>query len=120
VVSRSLPGAYPANVYAGLAGFYLIRDEAERALNLPQGEFEIPLMLQDRLFHHDGSLYYPKVVNGPAEHPIWIQEFFGDMNCVNGKVMPFLEVEPRNIVSVFSMRELTFLPSAALQRGRDR
>ena len=83
------------NVYAGLAGFYLIRDEAEKALNLPQGEFEIPLMLQDRLFHHDGSLYYPKVVNGPREHPVWIQEVYGDMNCVNGKVMPFLEVEPR-------------------------
>ena len=83
------------NVYAGLAGFYLIRDQAEKVLNLPQGEFEIPLMLQDRLFHRDGSLYYPKVVNGPAEHPVWIQEFYGDMNCVNGKVMPFLEVEPR-------------------------
>jgi spore coat protein A, manganese oxidase len=83
------------NVYAGLAGFYLIRDEAEKALNLPKGEFEIPLMLQDRLFRHDGSLYYPKVVNGPQEHPIWIQEFFGDYNCVNGKVTPYLEVEPR-------------------------
>jgi spore coat protein A, manganese oxidase len=83
------------NVYAGLAGFYLIRDEAEKALNLPQGDFEIPLMLQDRLFHRDGSLLYPKVVNGPAEHPVWIQEFYGDMNCVNGKVTPFLEVEPR-------------------------
>jgi spore coat protein A len=83
------------NVYAGLSGFYLIRDEAERALNLPHGEFEIPLMLQDRLFHHDGSLFYPKVVNGPKEHPIWIQEFYGDLNCVNGMVTPFLEVEPR-------------------------
>jgi spore coat protein A len=83
------------NVYAGLSGFYFIRDEAEKSFNLPHGEFEIPLMLQDRLFHHDGSLYYPKVVNGPTEHPIWIQEFYGDMNCVNGKVMPFLEVEPR-------------------------
>jgi spore coat protein A, manganese oxidase len=83
------------NVYAGLAGFYLIRDEAEIALNLPRGEFEIPLMLQDRLFHRDGSLYYPKVFNGPKEHPIWIQEFYGDMNCVNGKVAPYLEVEPR-------------------------
>jgi spore coat protein A len=83
------------NVYAGLAGFYLIRDQTEKALNLPQDEFEIPLMLQDRLFHRDGSLYYPKVVNGPKEHPIWIQEFYGDLNCVNGKVTPFLEVEPR-------------------------
>ena len=83
------------NVYAGLAGFYLIRDETEAVLNLPQGKFEIPLMLQDRLFHRDGSLYYPKVVDGPREHPIWIQELFGDMNCVNGRVSPFLEVEPR-------------------------
>ena len=83
------------NMYAGLAGFYLIRDEAEKALNLPSGEYEIPLMLQDRLFHRDGSLYYPTVVNGPKEHPLWVQEFFGDFNCVNGKVTPFLEVEPR-------------------------
>jgi len=83
------------NIYAGLSGFYLIRDEAEKSLNLPSGEFEVPLMLQDRLFHRDGSLYYPKVVNGPKEHPIWVQELYGDFNCVNGKVTPFLEVEPR-------------------------
>ncbi len=83
------------NIYAGLSGFYLIRDEFEKSLNLPSGEYEIPLMLQDRLFHHDGSLYYPKVVNGPKEHPIWVQELYGDYNCVNGKVTPFLEVEPR-------------------------
>jgi spore coat protein A len=83
------------NIYAGLAGFYLIRDEAERSLNLPSGEFEIPLMLQDRLFRRDGSLFYPTVVNGPKEHPVWIQELYGDYNCVNGKVAPFLEVEPR-------------------------
>jgi spore coat protein A, manganese oxidase len=83
------------NMYAGLAGFYIIRDAAEAALNLPRGEYEIPLMLQDRLFHRDGSLYYPTVVNGPKEHPLWVQEVFGDHNCVNGKVMPFLEVEPR-------------------------
>jgi spore coat protein A len=81
------------NNYAGLAGFYLIRDEAEDALNLPSGEFEIPLMLQDRLFNKDGSLLYPTAVDGT--HPVWIQEFFGDINCVNGKAMPVLEVEPR-------------------------
>jgi spore coat protein A len=81
------------NIYAGLAGFYFIRDEAEVGLNLPSGEFEIPLMIQDRAFHKDGSLLYPKAVNGT--HPVWVQEFFGDMHCVNGRVMPFLEVEPR-------------------------
>lgn len=81
------------NNYAGLAGFYLIRDEAEEALKLSSGQFDIPLMLQDRLFNKDGSLLYPKAVNGT--HPVWIQEFYGDMNCVNGTVMPYLEVEPR-------------------------
>ncbi|WP_433963724.1 multicopper oxidase domain-containing protein [Tunturiibacter gelidiferens] len=90
------------NVYAGLAGFYLIRDEVERALNLPQGDFEIPLMLQDRLFHHDGSLFYPKVVNGPKEHPVWIQEFYGDYNCVNGKVTPSWKSSRAGIASASS------------------
>ena len=109
------------NVYAGLAGFYLIRDEAEKALNLPQGEFEIPLMLQDRLFHHDGSLYYPKVVNGPKEHPVWIQEFYGDLNCVNGKVTPFLEVEPRKYrFRILNAANSRFYHLRLIQFRRDR
>jgi len=81
------------NVYAGLAGFYLIRDPQEAALNLPSGAYEIPLMIQDRLFLQDGSLLYPAAVNGT--HPAWIQEFFGNTVCVNGKAKPYLEVEPR-------------------------
>lgn len=81
------------NIYAGLAGFYLIRDAQEAALNLPSGAYEIPLMIQDRLFLADGSLLYPSVVNGT--HPVWIQEFFGNTVCVNGKAKPYLEVEPR-------------------------
>jgi len=81
------------NIYAGLAGFYIIRDPQEEALNLPSGPFEIPLMIQDRKFNADGSLLYPVARNGT--HPIWIQEFFGDIICVNGKASPFLEVEPR-------------------------
>jgi len=81
------------NIYAGLAGFYVIRDAQEDALNLPGGPFEIPLMIQDRKFNHDGSLLYPTARNGT--HPVWIQEFFGETICVNGKASPFLEVEPR-------------------------
>ena len=81
------------NVYAGLAGFYLIRDDREDALNLPSGPYEIPLMIQDRSFGVDGSLLYPPAKNGT--HPMWMQEFFGDTICVNGKAAPFLEVEPR-------------------------
>ncbi|HZR66917.1 MAG TPA: multicopper oxidase [Terriglobales bacterium] len=81
------------NIYAGLAGFYIIRDEAEKALQLPSGKYEIPLMMQDRSVNVDGSLSYPAAVNGT--HPVWVQQFFGDINCVNGKAWPFLEVEPR-------------------------
>jgi FtsP/CotA-like multicopper oxidase with cupredoxin domain len=46
------------NVYAGLAGFYLIRDPEEDGLNLPSGAYEILLMIQDRSFAADGSLLY--------------------------------------------------------------
>jgi spore coat protein A, manganese oxidase len=105
------------NIYAGLAGFYLIRDEQEEALNLPSGAYEIPLMLQDRLFLEDGSLLYPSVVNGT--HPVWIQEFFGNNVCVNGKVKPYLEVEPRKyrfrMVNASNARfyHLTLRPSDA-------
>jgi spore coat protein A, manganese oxidase len=81
------------NVYAGLAGFYLIRDTEEESFNLPSGDCEIPLMIQDRSFNADGSLLYPPAAHGT--HPAWMQEFFGNAICVNGKAMPFLEVEPR-------------------------
>ena len=81
------------NVYAGLAGFYLIRDPEEDSFNLPSGPYEIPLMIQDRSFNADGSLLYPAAPQGT--HPVWMQEFFGNAICVNGKATPFLEVEPR-------------------------
>jgi spore coat protein A len=81
------------NIYAGLAGFYILEDAQEQQLNLPSGSYDLPLMLQDRSFHPDGSLYYPVAHNGT--HPVWIQEFFGNVNCVNGTVTPYLEVEPR-------------------------
>jgi len=54
------------NVYAGLADFYVIRDDQEDALNLPSGPYEIPLMIQDRSFGVDGSLLYPP---GQERHP---------------------------------------------------
>jgi len=72
------------NVYMGLAGFYLIRDDFEASLGLPSGEYEIPLAIQDRSFHPDGSLKYPAV---------WQDLFFGDQVLVNGKVWPYLDVK---------------------------
>lgn len=95
------------NVYAGLAGFYLIRDEEEKKLNLPSGEFEVPLVIQDRSFYLDpnstrfGQLFYPSQPPQnpppapPLPNPSVVPEFFGDTILVNGKVWPFLEVEPR-------------------------
>jgi spore coat protein A len=90
------------NNYAGLGGGnYFIRDDHEDSLGLPSGRYEIPLTIQDRFFNSDGSLLYP--VQAPNRGgdpdtrvpPIWIPEFFGDTVLVNGRVWPFLEVEPR-------------------------
>ena len=81
------------NVVAGLAGAYVIRDDEEEALNLPSGDYEMPLLIQDRSFLADGSLWYPPAPKGT--HPMWMQEYFGETICVNGKATPYLEVEPR-------------------------
>ncbi|MDR7000656.1 multicopper oxidase [Neobacillus niacini] len=85
------------NIYAGLAGFYIIRDSHERSLNLPGGKFEIPLLIQDRSFNEDGSFFYPEKSKKDTSGitPSIISSFFGDTIVVNGKVWPFLEVEPR-------------------------
>jgi spore coat protein A len=84
------------NLYTGLEGFYILRDRVEDALNLPRGPYEIPLMIQDRAFAADGSLLYPiQTLGDPEVPPIWVPEFFGDSVLVNGKVWPFIEVEPR-------------------------
>ena len=85
------------NVYAGLAGVYLIRDDEEDALGLPSGDYEVPLIIQDRSFATDGSLTYPvSDMAGSEDHPgPWVPEFFGDTILVNGKVWPHFEVEPR-------------------------
>jgi spore coat protein A, manganese oxidase len=88
-------GVTRLNVYAGLAGFYLIRDAVEDSLNLPSGRFEIPLVIQDRAFDASGQLSYPDIGVVPFVHPIWVPMVFGDTALVNGKVWPFLEVEPR-------------------------
>jgi spore coat protein A len=80
------------NIYAGLFGLYLIRDEVEERLNLPKGRYEIPLVIYDRSFRLDGSLDYP--VSGMPDMP-WVPEAFGEAMLVNGKLFPFLDVESR-------------------------
>lgn len=82
------------NVYAGLVGLYLIRDEREERLNLPSGEYEIPLIIQDKDFNDDGSLSYP-APNTNGVEPSIVPGFFGNYALVNGKVWPYLVVKPR-------------------------
>jgi spore coat protein A len=72
------------NVMMGLAGFYILRDDNEDALGLPSGKYEVPLVIQDRSFHPDGSFNYPAM---------WMEHFFGDTVMVNGKVWPYLKVD---------------------------
>jgi spore coat protein A, manganese oxidase len=80
------------NILAGMAGLYIIRDFFEDALNLPSGTFEIPLVLMDRMFRTDGQLYYP--VGQLAGFP-WVPEYLGNATLINGKLLPYLEVQPR-------------------------
>jgi len=107
------------NVYAGPAGFYLLRGGPEDvpgnrlpgpapALgDLPgKSYYEIPVVIQGRSFNEDGSLFYPSSreffdgYSGPYIpesdiSPIWNPEFFANTVVVNGKTWPYLNVEPR-------------------------
>ncbi len=77
-------GVTRLDVEMGLAGLYFLRDDVESALNLPAGEFEVPLVIQDRKFNTDGSFRYPAT---------WEDHVFGDKVMVNGRVWPYLDVK---------------------------
>jgi spore coat protein A len=101
-------GATRLNVYAGLAGAYLITDPG---LNLPpnlQGPADIvPLIIQDRSFDTNGQLFMPADSAGGVlwtpnpDHPYWVPEFVGDTIVVNGKAWPFFNVEPKRYRFLF-------------------
>jgi FtsP/CotA-like multicopper oxidase with cupredoxin domain len=108
------------NVYAGMAGFYIIRDDFDTGLpdnpaGLPAFPYEAALAIQDKMFHTDGSLFYPAYpgdpfyadfIDGegailppdifPGGGPTGLAEFFGDHMVVNGVIWPKMDVEPRN------------------------
>jgi FtsP/CotA-like multicopper oxidase with cupredoxin domain len=95
-------GATRLNVYAGLAGGYLLTDPSDLSLpsNLPG---PVPLVLQDRMFDKQGQLYFPageEFVPNP-DHPFWVPEFTGDIMAVNGHVWPYLNVEPKRYRFLF-------------------
>jgi len=85
------------NVYAGLSGLYLLRDPEEESFDLPAGEYEIPLIVQDRTVDDQGHLVYAPVNDDgiPLAPGIWGPEFLGQFPVVNGTMFPYLNVEPR-------------------------
>ena len=80
-------------VYAGLAGLWIVRDERERELELPEGPpYELPLLLADRNFDTDaaGNLTGQLLHKTDPE----VMECFSPFTTVNGAVWPHLDVEP--------------------------
>jgi FtsP/CotA-like multicopper oxidase with cupredoxin domain len=108
------------NVYAGMAGFYIIRDDFDTGefgnpLDLPAFPYEAAFAIQDRMFKDNGELFYPAFPGDPfyddfiigegailppdlfpGGGPTGLAEFFGDHMLVNGVIWPKMEVERRN------------------------
>ncbi|WP_109507483.1 multicopper oxidase family protein [Nocardioides speluncae] len=102
-------------VYRGLVGVHLIRDDEDDALPLPKDEREIPLVIVDRSFDEHGQFAYPAAVPGRyADHgdhsghhgggsnsrdPQFgaddghVEGVLGDVILVNGAPWPVLEVD---------------------------
>jgi spore coat protein A len=107
------------NVYAGLAGFFPLRDDTDTAkpdnpLGLPADPYELGFAVQDRMFRSTGELFYPAFPGDPFYDdfitnegvalppdlfpnggPTALAEFFGDHMVVNGLIWPKCSVEPR-------------------------
>ncbi|MFD9905258.1 O-aminophenol oxidase PhsA [Streptomyces sp. NPDC059063] len=91
------------NVYAGLYGTYLVRDDEEDALQLPSGDREIPLLLADRNLDTDedgrltGRLLHKTMIVDPKNpetgKPVSLP-FTGPYTTVNGRIWPYAEVPP--------------------------
>jgi spore coat protein A len=80
------------NMFAGLFGVFIIRDAVEEALNLPSGPYDIPIVIYDRTLDHDGQLLYPVAVTPGSP---FVSEFYGNTVLCNGKIHPYLDVQPR-------------------------
>ena len=85
-------GQTAQNVYAGLAGLYIIRDEEEAGLGLPTGDRELVLVLQDRNLDLDAAGHPTGALLYKLDQPMG--EFYGPYTLVNGTIWPFAEVGP--------------------------
>lgn len=76
-------------VSRGLAGLFLINDTEEAALNLPSGQYELPLVIQDKRINNSGITYNPSMEEVMAG-------YMGESILVNGVYSPYTEVATRN------------------------
>ncbi|MDT7785874.1 MAG: hypothetical protein QOF58_4293 [Pseudonocardiales bacterium] len=76
-------GTEAAHVYLGLHGAYVIEDDSERALNLPSGAYDIPILLRDIQFDDSGNIV---VFDDPSKRTVVL---------ANGVPQPYFEVAAR-------------------------
>lgn len=84
-----LHGLTGKQVTQGLSGLFIVESEEEKALNLPSGDHEIPLIIQDKRLNANGTIKY-----NPTMMEV-MTGFMGDTILVNGTHKPFLEVDTR-------------------------
>jgi len=77
-------------VYRGLAGLFLIHDEEETALDLPSGDWDLPLVIQDRVFDRENQLRY-----STTDRMTQMVGMLGDEILVNGVPEYTLDVDRR-------------------------
>ncbi len=82
-------GVTGKQVYFGLAGALIVNDDEEAALDLPSGEFEIPLVIQDKQFDSDNQLVYSSMMHSK------MTGFTGDKILVNGRPNAHFDVSSR-------------------------
>ncbi len=75
------------NVYMGQLGIYIVEDPAEQSLQLPQGDYDIPVILEDKRIAANGSLIF----NNTKQKALYDQA----LTLVNGVPYPRLEVANR-------------------------
>jgi FtsP/CotA-like multicopper oxidase with cupredoxin domain len=81
------------NAYNGLAGMYVLHDQAEAGLGIPTGApgsasapYDVPLIVKDAMFASNGGLVY----EDNSESGV-----YGDVILVNGVPWPVMDVQPR-------------------------
>ena len=75
------------HVYKGYAGFFIVEDDDELQYGLPTGNYDIPLLIQDR-----HSVYQPQFTYSPSMMDR-MMGYLGDVPLINGTPDAFFEVQ---------------------------